>query len=71
MKIKAPDWIWGDMCNLLAVGVIMGFRFRSNLWVAFIRITYGSITWGSFVIGYFLLQGVLTLMYFCVAPFLQ
>ena len=56
------------MCAVLDVGVRRGFRFRSALWVAFMRIMYGSMTWGPFFTGYFWLQWVINPMYFCFAP---
>ena len=28
-----PDWRWGKMYDVLAVGVRRGFRFSTNLWV--------------------------------------
>ena len=50
------------MCAFLYVGVRVGFRFSSDKWVDCMRITYGSMTWGAFVIVLFFIQGVLTLI---------
>ena len=39
-----------------------GFRFSSYLWVAYIMLSSGRITWGPFVIRCLLLHGVFTLV---------
>ena len=55
------------MCDVLAVGIRRGFSFSTYLWVAYMRLLLGSITWRLFVIDSLLLHGLLTLMQLWVA----
>ena len=48
------DCRWGNMCNVLDVGVRMGLRFRNVILVSYMRLPQGIITWGVSVIGCFL-----------------
>ena len=51
IDMRAPEFMWEKICAALAVWVRRGFRLRSALWVAYMRLASGSITWGTFVIG--------------------
>ena len=62
IDMRYPDCRWGDMCDVLAVGIRRGFSFSTYLWVAYMRLLLGSITWRLFVIDSLLLHGLLTLM---------
>ena len=55
------------MCAVLAVGVRMGISFSTALWVAYMRLLLGGITWRLFFIGFLLLHGLLTLIQLGVA----
>ena len=68
MDIIDPDWRWGKMWDVLALVDSNGLRLNSALWVVYTRLPSGRITRGPCVVLNLLLQGVSTLMYFCVAP---
>ena len=53
---------WGEMCDVLAVDIRRGFSFSTYIWVAYMRLLLGSITWRLFVIYSLLLHELLTLM---------
>ena len=46
MDISAPDWMWDNMCDVLSLVYNKGQVFSSDLWVACIRLPYGSSTCG-------------------------
>ena len=62
MEISAPDWRWGKMCAVLALVESKGIRCSYALWVACMRLPFGSITRGPCVVLTLFLQGVSTLM---------
>ena len=68
MEIIAPDWRWGEMCAFLALVGSKGLRLSSALWVPCMRLPSSRINRGPGVVLTLLLQGVFTLMKFCVAP---
>ena len=61
-KMRTPIWRWGKMCDVVAVGVRRGFRFRTSLWVTCMRPLLISITWGPFLISCLLIHEVLTII---------
>ena len=67
IDMRYPYYRWGEMCDVLAVGIRRGFSFSTYLWVAYMRLLLGSITWRLFVIDSLLLHGLLTLMQLWVA----
>ena len=56
------------MWDVWAAWVNRGFRLSSALWVACMMLPSGRMNWGTLPIGCLFLHGVLTLMYYCVAP---
>ena len=62
MKISAPGWRWGKMCDFLALVDSKMIRFSSSVCVVCIRLPYGRITCGTCVVLNLLLKGVSTLI---------
>ena len=44
MGISAPDWRWEKMCDVLDLVENKGLMFSSALWIACMRLPYGSST---------------------------
>ena len=62
MDISAPDRRWGNMWAVFALVESKGIRCSYALWVACMRLPFGSITRGPCVVLTLFLQGVSTLM---------
>ena len=62
MEIRTPELMWGKMWYFLDIGVSRGFGFRYAICVAWISLPSGGITWGPLLMGWLLVQGVLTII---------
>ena len=60
--IRAPDFRWEKLWDVHTACVKRGFRLRIALWVAFMMLPSGSMTWGPSLIFCLLLHGVFTLI---------
>ena len=67
IDMRYHDCRLGEMCDVLDVSIRRGFSFSTYLWVAYMRLLLGSITWRLFVIDSLLLHGLLTLIQLWVA----
>ena len=68
MEISAPDWRWGEMCDIFALIYSKGIGLSSALWVACMMLPSGRITSCPCEVLILLLHNVSTLIYFCVGP---
>ena len=60
--MRAPDCRWGNMWYVHADWVKRGVRLRFALWVEFMMLPSGRMTWGPLLIFCLLLYGVFNLM---------
>ena len=56
MEIIALYCSWEYMCTVLYLLDYWGLRFGSSLWVSFIRLTCGRVTWGFLLIFTFFVK---------------
>ena len=50
IDMRYHDCRLGEMCDVLDVSIRRGFSFSTYLWVAYMRLLLGSITWGLFLL---------------------
>ena len=62
IDMRDPDCRWGKKWDVRADWVNGGFRLQSALWVAYMMLTSGRMTWGPLLVFCLLLHGVFTLL---------
>ena len=62
IDMRSPDYRWGETWDVQDSWVKRGFRIIIALWVAFMILPSGRMTWGLLLIYCLLLHGVFALM---------